>query len=192
MKTSFVSFLALASIFSGVLSAPAPVPKADLIRKQTSFDAAGLITDLTAEIQPYLGSISDTTSSLNSLSSDADKAAAIVSLTNDISSITAAVKAATAKVPLTALLTRQTSGSDPTAIGALITALLVAISNAVNGIVASLGLTAALGLLEPLTGALSNLLLALEVVVDDLLTIVQELVDGLLTALSAALAGLIL
>ena len=53
-------------------------------------------------------------------------------------------------------------------------------------------LAATLGIAAPLTTALSNLLLALEVVVNDLLAVVQELVDGLLTGLSAALAGLVL
>jgi hypothetical protein len=43
-----------------------------------------------------------------------------------------------------------------------------------------------------LTTALSNLLLALEVVVNDLLAVVQELVDALLTGLSVGLAGLTL
>lgn len=82
--------------------------------------------------------------------------------------------------------------TSPTAIAQLITTLLVQVSTALNAVVAALGLTAALAIAQPLVIALSNLLLALEVVVDDLLIIVRQLVDALLTGLSLALAGLIL
>ena len=47
-------------------------------------------------------------------------------------------------------------------------------------------------ILGPLTSSLSNLLLALEVVVNDLLALVQEIVDDLLNGLSSGLAGLTL
>ena len=43
-----------------------------------------------------------------------------------------------------------------------------------------------------MTSSLSNLLLALEVVVNDLLALVQEIVDDLLNGLSSGLAGLTL
>lgn len=64
------------------------------------------------------------------------------------------------------------------------------VSTALNSIIAALGLTAALAIAQPLVIALSNLLLALQVVVDDLLIIVRQLVDALLTGLSLALVGL--
>jgi hypothetical protein len=54
MKTSFVSILALASTFVGVLSAPAPAP-APLEKR--AFDGVSLISGLNAQIQPYLSSI---------------------------------------------------------------------------------------------------------------------------------------
>ena len=107
------------------------------------------------------------------------------------------------------LAARQTA----TSLAQTIVNLLVNISNVLNVVVANLGLSkliiysskiaagnestdcstaAALAFLNPLVLALSNLLLALRVVVDDVLIIVQQLVDALLVGLSLALAGLIL
>ena len=97
------------------------------------------------------------------------------------------------------------------ALAGAVTTLLMDISGALNNVISALGLSMssfrnflmnierltyplaqALAFAQPLVIALSNLLLALEVVVNNLLQIVRQLVDGLLIGLSAALAGLVL
>jgi len=98
------------------------------------------------------------------------------------------------------------------ALAGAVTTLLLDISGTLNNVIAALGLSTsclldtslgesneltcpaaqALAFAQPLVAALSNLLLALAVVVNDLLAVVQQLLNGLLIGLSAALAGLVL
>ena len=83
-------------------------------------------------------------------SSLADIDAATTSITSLVNSITDAVNAATAEVPtLPAMLkARQTGATDPTALGALIEELLVEVSNTANAVIAGLGLSESLVILD--------------------------------------------
>ena len=67
--------------------------------------------------------------------------------------------------------------------------ILSELSGTLNNVIEVLGLDTLLGL-GGLTGALSGLVAALQVVVDDLLAVVKLLLDGVLTDLSVALAGI--
>ncbi|MCJ1244027.1 hypothetical protein MMC30_001224 [Trapelia coarctata] len=197
MRT-FLPILALASTFLTVLSAPTPEAAALPEKDKKDVSTIAIITDLTGSIQPHLAAIQSTAESITPQSSPSEKDAATSALTASVGQVVSAVNAATAQVVGLKAYKKQTRNVEarqapsPTAIGQAITALLVQVSTALNGIIAALGLTATLGIAQPLTIALSNLLLALAVVVDDLLIIVRQLVDGLLIGLSAALAGLVL
>ncbi|MCJ1480478.1 hypothetical protein MMC06_000633 [Schaereria dolodes] len=115
-----------------------------------------------------------------------------------VSSLHSAVSVYTAKINTTAASIHSTSSaSQKSAAEASVQGDVNAITIAINAATVEVKALkkvkpATLGIAAPLTTALSNLLLALEVVVNDLLAVVQELVDGLLTGLSAALAGLVL
>ncbi|KAI9880451.1 MAG: hypothetical protein M1830_003093 [Pleopsidium flavum] len=188
MKTSFVSIFAFLSLSVGVFSFPAAG------EGKHKSDAIGIVTDLLATVQQYTGAINATTASLTSASTAVDNATAAASIQSAVLSITDAVTASTAQVHglrhgKRSLLERQASAQ---ALAGIVTTLLLDISGALNNVISTLGLTTLLGFAAPLTTALSNLLLALAVVVNNLLAIVQQLVDGLLIGLSAALRGLVL
>ncbi|KAI9811240.1 MAG: hypothetical protein M1827_005572 [Pycnora praestabilis] len=185
MKTSFTSLIALSGFFAGVFSAPT-VEVAGIEKRQTS-SAISIVSSLYATVQQHTGAINSTTSTLTSSSSAAEKAAAQASIQSAISSITTAVQGSTSQIHTlaksnkrdvsTGLEVRQ--AADTNELAALVEDLLLDISGALNNIIATLGLTGLLNFLTPLVGSLSNLLLALEVVVNNLLAIVQALLDGL-------------
>jgi hypothetical protein len=191
MRFSFVSVLALASSFVGVMSAPAQSPS-DVVARQSE-DLNTLIQNLNTTITPNLNSITATTKTITPDSTDAEKAAASSSITNDVNAIVTAVKAATAQVPAAAAgtLSKVKRQSD-TALATIVANLIATISGVADDIVGALGLTSALSILNPLTGSLSALLLSLEGVVDNLLLVVKQLLDSILTGLSIGLAGLVL
>jgi hypothetical protein len=61
----FTLILALASVFTGVISAPITAPEADLSVEKRQADVNSIITTLTAAIAPQIASIG--TSQLNPL-----------------------------------------------------------------------------------------------------------------------------
>lgn len=76
------------------------------------------------------------------------------------------------------------------AVGALLALIIVEIFATVTAAVAILGLAGLLVFLNPLTGALSALILAVELVLDVVLVGVIALLDSLLTALALGVSGL--
>lgn len=76
------------------------------------------------------------------------------------------------------------------AVGALLALIIVEIFATVTAAVAILGLAGLLVFLNPLTGGLSALILAVELVLDVVLVGVVALLDTLLTALALGVSGL--
>ena len=76
------------------------------------------------------------------------------------------------------------------AVGALLALIIVEIFATVTAAVAILGLAGLLVFLNPLTGAISALILAVELVLDVVLVGVIALLDSLLTALALGVSGL--
>ena len=76
------------------------------------------------------------------------------------------------------------------AIAALLSLIIVEIFATVTAAVAILGLAGLLVYLNPLTGALSALILAVQLVLDVVLIGVIALLNGLLTSLALGLSGL--
>lgn len=89
-----------------------------------------------------------------------------------------------------------TRDSEPVAkrqlaeLGALLALIIVELFATIAGAIAILGLAGLLVFLNPLTGALAALILAVEVLVDALLIAVIVLLDTILTSLALGLGGL--
>jgi hypothetical protein len=197
MKSSFFSLFAITGLFASSCVA-SPVSNVVAVEKRQSDAALTIVTDLLSTIQGFDATINSTIAGV-SPSSPADTQAAASSTVNGlITEITDAVNSAIASVnaiPVSkkrdaSLAVRQTA--TPTEITEVLEEILEELSNTLNGVISSLGLTSLLGFLTPLTTALSQLISALEVVVDDLLAVVEELLNGILSGLSVALAGLTL
>jgi len=195
MKTSFFSLFALTGLFASSCVA-SPVANAVAVEKRQSDAALSIVTDLLSTIQGFDATINSTIAGVSPSSSADDQAAASTTVNGIITEITDAVNSAIASVqaiPVSKrdnLAVRQTA--TPTEITLVLEEILEELSNTLNGVIASLGLTSLLGFLTPLTTALGGLIAALEVVVDDLLAVVEELLNGILTGLSVALDGLVL
>ena len=209
MKVSLFTLLPVLGLFSTALANPAAQP-VEIVKRQESVVASGILADLINNVKTQTGGISMTSpfllprsrnsqtlpdSTLAALPSDADdaaKAAAQADVNSRVEQITALVNAATDQVkqlaPAGAKVRRQ-DVTIPTII-AQITALLLELSGTFNAIIAALGLTGLLSFLNPLTGGLSALLVALTLVIDGLLVAVGLLLNGLLLGLSVALAGI--
>jgi len=193
MKTSLVSLVAFAGLFTGVFSRPtADAAEVDLVKR--AGDPSPLIQSLYTTVQGHTATINSAAASLNSASTAEQNSTAASTIKSEIAAINSAVVSTTSQVKTLsaarALEIRQTANT--TEIATLIEELLLDISGSLNNVIATLGLTATLGFLGPLVFSLSGLLLSLELVVNNLLAVVQELLDGLLTGLSVALAGLVL
>jgi hypothetical protein len=135
-----------------------------------------------------LSSTDSTAAGISTSSPQSDQEAAGETITAQIANINTAVVDATNSVKSSS----SSSSVDANALAGEAAELIEEISGTLNNVINSLGLTTTMSLLGPLTSSLSQLLLALEVVVDDLLALVQEILDNLLTGLSLALAGLTL
>ncbi|KAJ4336458.1 hypothetical protein N0V95_008598 [Ascochyta clinopodiicola] len=176
-------------------------------------DAVGLLTDLYATVQTYTGAINATLAPLSASSSLLEKTAATAQVGAQINLITAAITTTTTKIktlpPSNSTSTKRTVGADldldtePTevdsqpvekrqliAVGALLALIIVEIFATVTAAVAILGLAGLLVFLNPLTAALSLLILAVELVLDVVLVGVIALLDSLLTALALGVSGL--
>ncbi len=99
------------------------------------------------------------------------------------------VNQTTFSVPAAAKLRLRPRQSNTGVIVTILGDILSELSGTLNNVIEVLGLDTLLGL-GGLTGALSGLVAALQVVVDDLLAVVKLLLDGVLTDLSVALAGI--
>ncbi|KAF2140060.1 uncharacterized protein K452DRAFT_320126 [Aplosporella prunicola CBS 121167] len=197
MKASFFSVFALGSLFLGAFAAPAPaVEVAQVEKRQADLGQVFQIVDgLYTNIQTYTGTINETTSGLGSDASAQNNPDAVATLKKAIQGITQEIKAATRKVTqlpsaaggggLLGVLKREDAG----ALAGLVSNLLLELSGALEGVVSTLGLDSLLGLLNPLTTALSGLLLGLDKVVDQVLNLVKGLLDGLLGGAGNGLAG---
>ncbi|KAJ2902872.1 hypothetical protein MKZ38_010683 [Zalerion maritima] len=139
-------------------------------------------------------------STAKAVPADADQEAkevAAESINTDIATITSLVQDATADIYSLAsdkkrreevqLEARQL---DPAAIVLLFGLILTEISGALNLAITAVGLGLIAAYTNPLTTALSGLILGLKLVVDGLLLLVQTLLDGILVGLTIALAGL--
>jgi len=192
MRVSFISILALSG-----LSVASPV----LDRRA---DALSVLNDLFATIQTYTGAINATLAPLSADSPDTDKTAAITDIGASFTSITDAISSSTTSIktltpgcsakrsPLdhSLAITEKRQSADIVAIGAALTLILIELFATITGAVAILGLSGLLLFLNPLTGSLGVLILAVEGLVDSLLIAVIVLLDSLLTGLALGLGGL--
>ncbi|KAF9701350.1 hypothetical protein EKO04_000354 [Ascochyta lentis] len=176
-------------------------------------DAVSLFNDLFATVQTYTGAINATLAPLSASSPLLEKTAATIQVGAQINLITAAVTATTNEIKALPqsnststkrsvgvdldIDTEVTSGeSQPkekrqlVAVGALLALIIVEIFATVTAAVAILGLSGLLVFLNPLTAALSLLILAVELVLDVVLVGVIALLDSLLTALALGVSGL--
>jgi len=188
----FTILLALATTFTSVISAPAAAVDTSIEKRQTT--AASIISTLNSAIAAPIADIQSTLSTISASSSAADKSTAESAIKGSVSEIVTAVNTATTSVkalPAGSESTKKLRARQD-ALQSALTALLTEIDGIASTLVTDLGLGSTLSILSPLTSALSNLLLALEVVVNDLLALVQEIVDDLLNGLSSGLAGLTL
>jgi len=182
MKTSFISIFALFTFFLGVYSAA--------VEKRQADQALTIVTDLFNSVTPYTGAINATATSITPDSTDDEKTAAASSISANFAAIQPLVESAVSQVqaiPARRLAIRQDTSTELASEVALV---LEEISGASNLAQSAVGLASISGALNPLISALSQLLLALEVVVNDLLALVQEIVDDLLTGLATGLSGL--
>ena len=140
MKFS-LSLLALPALFVGSLAAPAPA-EVGLQKRQIS-SAYTIVSNLYDAVQQYTGAINETAAGLNADSTAADNATAAASFISNVEAITALVTSATTEVDglapetSTKLAKRQTGAT----LAALVTSLLLEIGGALNGIIATLGLS---------------------------------------------------
>jgi len=194
MKFSLLKSFALGGFLTSAIANPIA------IRQESS--ALTILTDLFTTVQTYTGAINATLATLSGNSS-----AALSSVSTELTGLTSAISAATTSIQgLTPVSKRSDISTalsaeikprqlDPTElalIAAEISLILVEVFATVSAAVASLGLTALLSFLNPLTGGLGGLILAVEVLVDLLLLDVTVLLDTLLTGLGLALGGLTL
>ena len=153
MKASFVSILALASTFMGVLSHPT----IEVAIEKRAADPLSVVTALSSTVSVYTAEISklipysdseehfwsmsfsdSTAASISSSSSAADKAAAKASIQGHVNSITTAVNAATKQIHSSKVHKRQ---ADTTALATAIEDLLLNLSGTLNAVIADLGLS---------------------------------------------------
>jgi len=199
MKFSLLKPLAIGGLLTSAIANPIAV------RQESS--ALTILTGLFTTVQTYTGAINATLATLSSTSSANDTAAALASVGTELTGLTSAIGAATTSIkgltPVskrsdisvalsTEIQPRQLDPTELALIAAAISLLLVEVFATVSAAVALLGLTGLLSFLNPLTGGLGALILAVEVLVDFLLLDVTVLLDTLLTGLALALGGLTL
>lgn len=138
-----MTLFALGGMFAGALAAPAANVESSLVQKRdNNTQAADVLVDLYANVQVYTGTINSTTAALNADSTAADNATASAIVNDAVANITAAVNVAIPNINALAkraLIERQSV--DPTAIGALLSNILLDISGALNNVIATLGLS---------------------------------------------------
>ncbi|CAA9963206.1 hypothetical protein CFE70_006627 [Pyrenophora teres f. teres 0-1] len=183
-------------------------PIAQEKRQSAETSVQTLLTDLYTTVQIYTGAINATLAPLSPSSSILEKTAAIPEVGVHISKITAAITSTTASIkelaPANATQPTLSSRSDSDvieiaqpkekrqliAVGALLALIIVEIFATITAAVAILGLAGLLVFLNPLTSALSLLILAVQLVLDVVLVGVIALLNSLLTALALGVSGL--
>ncbi|KAJ4311269.1 hypothetical protein N0V94_008026 [Neodidymelliopsis sp. IMI 364377] len=174
-------------------------------------DVTSLLTDLYATVQIYTGAINATLAPLSASSPLLEKTAATTQVGAQINLITASITTTTNEIKKLphSNSTKRSAASDLDidvdvidadsqpkekrqliAVGALLALIIVEIFATVTAAVAILGLAGLLVFLNPLTSALSLLILAVELVLDVVLVGVIALLDSLLTALALGVSGL--
>ena len=140
MKSSFFSILVLPALFLTTFAAPTAINEVPLEKRQIA-DATSIVEKLYADVQSYTGAINATAAGLNADSSVVDNSTAAASFITNVNAITALVTAATAQTDLLAPVGSLARRQTDTALAALVENLLLEISGALNGIVATLGLS---------------------------------------------------
>ncbi|KAG9187613.1 hypothetical protein G6011_05484 [Alternaria panax] len=203
MRFSHLAVFALSGIS---VASPAIQQK----RQESSVES--LLTDLFATVQIYTGAINATLAPLSPSSSLLDKTAAVLEVGEQLSKITAALTSATSEirdlapanatqpmVPADGNEKRSSTDLDVSqpmekrqliAAGALLALIIVEIFATLTAAVAILGLAGLLVFINPLTSALSLLILAVQLVLNVALLGVSTLLNSLLTALALGLGGL--
>ena len=133
--------------------------------------------------------LDDTVLALPADADDPSKAAAAQVVNDNVMQVADLVNQTSFSVPAAAKLRLRPRQSNTGVIVTILGDILSELSGTLNNVIEVLGLDTLLGL-GGLTGALSGLVAALQVVVDDLLAVVKLLLDGVLTELSVALAGI--
>ncbi|KAI4707309.1 hypothetical protein J4E89_007835 [Alternaria sp. Ai002NY15] len=183
-------------------------------KRQESSSVESLLTDLFATVQVYTGAINATLAPLSTSSSLLEKTAAIPKVGEQLNKITAAITDSTTQirdlapanatqpmVPAEDNQKRSTSTdlvdvSQPKekrqliAAGALLALIIVEIFATITAAVAILGLAGLLVFINPLTSALSLLILAVQLVLNVVLVGVIALLNSVLGALALGLSGL--
>ncbi|KAI4675623.1 uncharacterized protein J4E88_007656 [Alternaria novae-zelandiae] len=183
-------------------------------KRQESSSVESLLTDLFATVQVYTGAINATLAPLSASSSLLEKTAAIPKVGEQLNKITAAITDSTTQirdlapanatqpmVPAEDNQKRSTSTdlvdvSQPKekrqliAAGALLALIIVEIFATITAAVAILGLAGLLVFINPLTSALSLLILAVQLVLNVVLVGVIALLNSVLGALALGLSGL--
>ncbi|KAF3050858.1 hypothetical protein E8E11_009736 [Didymella keratinophila] len=196
MRFSHISVFAL----SGLALASPVVQKRD-----TQADVASLLTDLYATVQTYTGAINATLAPLSASSGLLEKTAATAEVGAQINKITAAVTSTTNEIkqlpPVNSTTEKRSIEIDEEinaqpekrqliAVSAILALIIVEIFATVTAAVAILGVAGLLIFLNPLTGAISALILAVQLILDIVLVGVVALLNGLLTALALGVSGL--
>ncbi|KAE8445203.1 hypothetical protein EG329_013575 [Mollisiaceae sp. DMI_Dod_QoI] len=194
MKFSLLKPFAIGGLLTSAIANPVAV------RQESS--ALTILTGLFTTVQTHTGAINATLATLG-----VDPAAALASIGTELTGLTSAISAATTSIKgltpvsrrsdISAILSteiqpRQLDLATLALIGAEVSLILVEVFATISSAVAVLGLTGLLSFLNPLTGSLGGLILAVEVLVDLLLLDVTVLLDTLLTGLGLALGGLTL
>ncbi|KAF3036658.1 hypothetical protein E8E12_001893 [Didymella heteroderae] len=173
---------------------------------QKRADVASLLTDLYATVQIYTGAINATLAPLSASSPLLEKTAATAEVGAQINLITAAITTTTNEIkqlpPANSTTEKRFVEMDEDinaqpkekrqliAVSAILALIIVEIFATVTAAVAILGLAGLLIFLNPLTGAISALILAVQLILDVVLVGVIALLNGLLTALALGVSGL--
>ncbi|CAF9908383.1 MAG: hypothetical protein GOMPHAMPRED_006147 [Gomphillus americanus] len=193
MQFSFIPLMALAATFVSGVAIPAPVVNAVSSCSSQEVSALTALQTLNTTAAAPLANIQTTLANLPANPSDDDKAAATTAIQAQVAALVSQIDAVTSQISASAgsssIAKRQ---DDSQAIATLVGGLIATISGVSDALIASLGLTATLSLLNPLVVSLGGLLAALQQLLDQLLLLVKQIVDNLLQGLSAGLSGLIL
>ncbi|KAF2847416.1 hypothetical protein T440DRAFT_196968 [Plenodomus tracheiphilus IPT5] len=169
-------------------------------------DAVSLLTDLYATVQVYTGAINATLATLSPSSSILEKTAAIPKVGASLNSITKAITETTSSMNSLAASNASTEEEpEKRSAGALghplekrqidaatvlLTLIIVEIFATIAGAIAILGLAALLIYINPLTGALAALILAVQLLLNVVLASVTLLLNTLLAGLALTIGGL--
>ncbi|KAL6703642.1 hypothetical protein ACN47E_009416 [Coniothyrium glycines] len=167
-------------------------------------DAVSLLTDLYATVQVYTGAINATLATLSPSSSLLEKTAAVPevgaslnSITKAIADTTSSINALAAENPSAAVEKRSIDTVEHVVekrqvdtVTVLLTLIIIEIFATIAGAIAIFGLAALLIYINPLTGALAALILAVQLLLNVVLAAVTLLLNTLLAGLALTIGGL--